>query len=102
MGVGFGYKGKLCMCTSNKKRLFAQIKANPKVEVCASNGDKWLRIAGTVSVNTEQGAKETALEAAPVLKNMYKVDDGIFEILQFESATAVFCDMQGNSKEIKL
>ncbi|MDR1257623.1 MAG: pyridoxamine 5'-phosphate oxidase family protein [Spirochaetaceae bacterium] len=104
MGIGFEYKGKLCMCTSNKKKLFAQIKANPRVEICASNGSRWLRVAGKVSVNTERAAKEKALEAAPKLKNMYKIDDGIFEILQFESAVAVFFDMQmqGNSKEIKL
>jgi uncharacterized pyridoxamine 5'-phosphate oxidase family protein len=102
MGVGFEYKGKLCICTNNKKRLFAQIKANPRVELCASNGNKWLRVAGTAAVNTEREAKEKAFQAAPMLKDMYKIDDGIFEVLQLENAAAVFCDMQGNSKEIKL
>jgi uncharacterized pyridoxamine 5'-phosphate oxidase family protein len=102
MGIGFEYKGKLCMCTNNKKKLFAQITANPKIEICASNGNKWLRVSGTVTVNKEREAKEKALETAPMLKNMYKVDDGVFEIMQFENAVAVFNDMQGNSKEIKL
>ncbi|MDR2658942.1 MAG: pyridoxamine 5'-phosphate oxidase family protein [Spirochaetaceae bacterium] len=102
MGVAFEYKGKLCFCTSNKKKLFAQMKANPKIEICASNGNKWLRVAGTVAFNTEREAKEKALEAAPMLKNLYKVDDDIFEIFHFESATAVFNDMAGNTKELKL
>jgi uncharacterized pyridoxamine 5'-phosphate oxidase family protein len=102
MGAFFEYKGKLCFCTSNKKKMFAQMKANPKIEICASNGNKWLRAAGTIAFNTEREAKEKALEAIPMLKNMYKVDDGIFEIFHFESAVAVFNDMSGNTKEIKL
>ncbi|MDR0382566.1 MAG: pyridoxamine 5'-phosphate oxidase family protein [Spirochaetaceae bacterium] len=102
MGVAFEYKGKLCMCTNNKKKLFAQIKANNKAEICASNGNKWLRVAGTVEVCPELEAKEKAFNAAPMLKNMYKIDDGIFEILYFEKALAVFNDMQGNEKEINL
>jgi uncharacterized pyridoxamine 5'-phosphate oxidase family protein len=102
MGVAFEYKGRLSFCTNNKKKLFAQMKANPKAEVCASNGDKWVRVTGTVGFTPEKEAKEKALEAAPMLKNIYKVDDGIFEVFYFENAVAVFEDMQGNKKEIKL
>ncbi|MDR2795663.1 MAG: pyridoxamine 5'-phosphate oxidase family protein [Spirochaetaceae bacterium] len=102
MGVAFDYKGKLSFCTNNTKKLFAQMKANRKVEVCASDGNKWVRVSGTVAFNPERDAKEKALEAAPMLKNIYKVDDGIFEIFHFENAVAVFEDMQGNKKELKL
>jgi uncharacterized pyridoxamine 5'-phosphate oxidase family protein len=102
MGVAFEYKGHLSFCTNNKKKLFAQMKANPKAEICASNGDKWVRVTGTVGFSPEKEAKEKALEAAPMLKNRYKVDDGIFEIFYFENAVAVFEDMQGNKKELKL
>jgi uncharacterized pyridoxamine 5'-phosphate oxidase family protein len=102
MGVAFEYKGRLSFCTNNKKNLFAQIKANPKAEICASNGDKWVRVTGKVVFTPEREAKEKALEAAPMLKNIYKVDDGIFEIFYFENAVAVFEDMQGNKKEVKL
>jgi uncharacterized pyridoxamine 5'-phosphate oxidase family protein len=102
MGVAFDYKGKLSFCTNNKKKLFSQMKANRKIEICASNGNKWLRATGTVSFNPEREAKEKALEAAPMLKNIYKVDDGVFEIFYFENAIAVFEDMQGSKKEIRL
>ncbi|MDR3355803.1 MAG: pyridoxamine 5'-phosphate oxidase family protein [Spirochaetaceae bacterium] len=102
MGVAFEYKGKLSFCTNNTKKVFAQMKANPKAEICASNGEKWLRVTGTVVFSGEREAKEKALEAAPMLKNIYKVDDGIFEIFQFENAVAVFEDMKGNKKELKL
>lgn len=102
MGVAFDYKGKLSFCTNNTKKVFKQLKANPKAEICASNGDKWVRVTGTVKFNPERVAKEKALEAAPMLKNIYKVDDGVFEIFYFENAVAVFEDMRGNKKEVKL
>ncbi|MDR1363320.1 MAG: pyridoxamine 5'-phosphate oxidase family protein [Spirochaetaceae bacterium] len=102
MGIGFEYKGKLCFCTSNKKKMFTQMKANPKIEICASNGNKWLRVAGEAAFNTEKEAKEKAFEAAPMLKNLYKLDDGVFEIFYFKNAVAVFNDMAGNTKEITL
>jgi uncharacterized pyridoxamine 5'-phosphate oxidase family protein len=102
LGVAFEYKGRLSFCTNNTKKMFAQLKKNPKAEICASTGDKWVRVTGTAAFNSEREAKEKALEAAPMLKNLYKVDDGIFEIFHFENAVAVFEDMQGNKKEIKL
>ncbi|MDR2343423.1 MAG: pyridoxamine 5'-phosphate oxidase family protein [Spirochaetaceae bacterium] len=102
MGVAFDYKGKLSFCTNNTKKVFAQLKANRKAEICASTGDKWVRVSGTVGFTPEREAKEKALEAAPMLKDIYKVDDGVFEIFYFENAVAVFEDMQGNKKEIKL
>ncbi|MDR2445403.1 MAG: pyridoxamine 5'-phosphate oxidase family protein [Spirochaetaceae bacterium] len=102
IGVAFDYKGKLSFCTNNKKKMFAQMKANRKVEICAADGDKWVRISGTVGFNPERAAKEKALEAAPMLKTMYKADDGIFEIFYFENAVAVFEDMRGNKKELTL
>jgi uncharacterized pyridoxamine 5'-phosphate oxidase family protein len=33
---------------------------------------------------------------------MYSVDDGIFEVFYFEKGTAVFSDMQGGRREIRL
>jgi uncharacterized pyridoxamine 5'-phosphate oxidase family protein len=97
------YEGKLSFCTNNKKDMFKQMKANPKIEICASTPDgKWLRICGSVGFNSSRNAKEKALEIMPMLKNMYSVDDGIFEIFHFENALAVFSDMKGGKKEVKI
>jgi uncharacterized pyridoxamine 5'-phosphate oxidase family protein len=102
MGFVMEYNGKLCFCTNNTKKMFAQMKANPKIEICASCGPKWLRITGTVAFCPEKTAKEKALEISPRLRNVYKADDGIFEIFYFEQAKAVFADMQGGGKEITI
>jgi len=103
MGFVMIYDGKLCFSTNNKKEMFKQMKANPKIEICASTPDgKWLRISGSVAFNSGRAVKEKALEIMPVLKNMYSADDSIFEIFHFENANAVFSDMQGGKKEVKL
>jgi uncharacterized pyridoxamine 5'-phosphate oxidase family protein len=78
------------------------MKANPKIEICASTNGKWLRVYGKVGFNPDKSAREKALEIAPFLKNMYSVDDGIFEIFHLEKGIAVFNDMQGGRKEVKI
>ena len=103
MGFVMIYDGKICFSTNNKKEMFKQMKANPKIEICASTPDgKWLRISGGVVFNSDRAAREKALETMPVLKNMYSAADGIFEIFHFENAHAVFSDMQGGKKEVKI
>jgi uncharacterized pyridoxamine 5'-phosphate oxidase family protein len=102
MGLVLDFEGKLCFGTNNKKEMYKQLKANPKMEIAATLTDgKTLRISGSVSFNTKREAKVKALEIMPSLKTMYSPDDGIFEIFQFDCATAVFSDMTGKKKEIK-
>jgi uncharacterized pyridoxamine 5'-phosphate oxidase family protein len=103
MGLVLDFEGKLCFGTNNTKEMYKQLKANPKMEIAAtlSNG-KTLRVSGPVSFNPKREAKVKALEIMPGLKSMYDPDDGLFEIFQFDHATAVFSDMTGGRKEIKL
>jgi uncharacterized pyridoxamine 5'-phosphate oxidase family protein len=102
MGFVMNYEGKLSFTTNNKKDMFRQMKNNPKIEICAAANGKWLRIYGGVSFNPSKAAKEKALEIAPVLRGMYSADDGLFEIFHFDEAVAVFSDMQGGRKEVKI
>jgi uncharacterized pyridoxamine 5'-phosphate oxidase family protein len=102
MGLVLEHKGKLCFGTNNKKKMFAQIRANPRIEISASNGSKWLRVTGNAALNADRDAKVKALDAMPALKNMYSPDDGLFEIFQLEGAVAVFADMAGGTKEVRL
>jgi uncharacterized pyridoxamine 5'-phosphate oxidase family protein len=103
MGFVMEYEGKLSFSTNNKKDMFRQMKANPKIEICASTPDgRTLRIFGTVGFNSTRAAKEKALEIMPGLKRMYSADDGIFEIFYFEKGTAFITDMQGGKREIAL
>lgn len=104
LGVAFEYEGKIAFTTNNTKDMFKQMKANPKVEFCACKPDgQYLRVTGTVAFDKSTDAARTkALEVAPVLQNMYKVDDGIFEIFTLAGGTATFADMKGGSRTVQL
>ncbi len=97
------YEGKLCFATSNKKPFYAQLMTNSNIEICATTKDlRWLRLSGKAVFCTKMEAKAQALETMPALKNMYSVEDEIFEIFYIENAIANFCSMNGDNKTINL
>jgi uncharacterized pyridoxamine 5'-phosphate oxidase family protein len=101
MGFAMDFEGKLCFCTNNKKDMFKQMEANPKVEISAFGGDgQTLRITGKVGFTGSRAAKEKALEIMPDLKYMYSADDGIFEIFFIDTGTAILSGMKGEKREL--
>ena len=96
------FEGKLYICTNNTKNVFKQIEKNSKVEICAmgKNG-RWLRIEAKCFADERKEAKEKMLSDNPGLKNMYSVDDGIFEVLYLKDATATFASMKGEPNTVK-
>lgn len=102
-GLVIEFEGKLCFCTNNQKDVYKQLKANPNFEVCTtSKTGEWLRLKGKAVFNTSKQSKQAALDAAPFLRNMYSVDDSIFETFYIQNAEATFSDMKGTSRTIKL
>ena len=95
------WDGKTYICTNNQKKVFAQIRKNPKVEISAMVGDKWIRLTGKLVVDPRPEARKAMLAANPSLNNMYKVDDGIFEVLYFTEASALVYSFTGKPVEIK-
>lgn len=93
IGFVMEYDNQLCCCTGNPKAMFRQMQANPKIELSAFDGTKTLRITGTFKLIPGKEAKEAALTVMPDLKNIYSVDDGIFEIFAVANATATFSTM---------
>jgi uncharacterized pyridoxamine 5'-phosphate oxidase family protein len=104
MGFVMEYKGKLCFSTNNKKDMFKQMKANPRVEISAAASDgQTLRITGSAGfLPSDRDARIKALETMPGLKNMYSADDGIFEIFYIEKALAVFSGRGGEKREVRI
>jgi uncharacterized pyridoxamine 5'-phosphate oxidase family protein len=103
MGFFMNYKDKLYFSTNNTKEMYKQMRANPKIEICAVGADnKTLRIHGKVIFDAEHETKVKALEVSPALQRMYKPDDDIFTLFYFESAKAVISDMKGAKQEFSL
>ncbi|AFM39886.1 hypothetical protein Desaci_0830 [Desulfosporosinus acidiphilus SJ4] len=94
------FEGKLYICTNNTKNVFKQIEKNTKIEIAALNKDGgWFRLEAKAIVDKRPEAKQAMLDQNPSLTKMYKVDDGVFEVLYFEDATATF--MTTEPKTIK-
>ena len=84
------FEGKLYIQTGKSKEVSKQIQANPKVEVCAFKGGKWLRLAGTLVRDDRVEAKASLLDAYPMLKGRYSAEDDNTEVLYFKDAEATF------------
>jgi len=95
-GTAHIYNGKLYIQTGKVKDVSKQMAANPKVEICCFDGDKWLRIAATAVCDDSVEAKESMLDAYPQLKNMYKADDDNTNVLYLKDATATFSSFGGD------
>jgi len=92
---------KLYICTSNDKECFRQMLANPKVEIAGMLDDeRWIRVCGTVKVDSRVEAKEKFLKQHPL--DMYKADDGIFEILYFTSGNVKIYSFSGEPESFEL
>jgi uncharacterized pyridoxamine 5'-phosphate oxidase family protein len=95
------FEGKLYIQTGKVKDVSKQIAANPKVELCAFDGGKWLRISGKLVRDDRVEAKAHMLASYPELQSMYSAEDDNTEVLYFEDATAVFASFTDAPEIIK-
>ena len=82
------FDGKLYIQTGKVKDVSKQMAVNPKVEICAFNGDEWIRVAATVVDDPRLEAKESMLEAYPSLKGRYSATDDNMQVLYLTNVTA--------------
>jgi uncharacterized pyridoxamine 5'-phosphate oxidase family protein len=102
-GFVLEFEGKLYFATSNTKNVYKQLRANPHFEIAAaSKTGEWLRLKGKAVFNTTRQLKQAALDAAPFLKDIYSVDDSVFELFYIDDGEATFSDLKGSSRTVKL
>jgi len=89
-GTALLWNGKLYIQTGKVKSVSRQLAANPKAEICAFHGGKWLRVAGELINDETREVKAAMLEKMPELKGMYDPDDGNMQVLYFRNAEATF------------
>jgi len=85
------FEGKLYIQTGHSKNVAKQIAAKPKVELCAFNGQQWIRLSGTLVDDERVEAKKAMLEAYPSLRSMYNENDENTAVFYFKDATARIC-----------
>lgn len=84
------FEDKLYIQTGHIKNVAKQIAANSKVELCAFNGEQWLRLSGTLVDDGRAEAKKSMLDAYPDLRSMYDEEDENTAVFYFKDATATF------------
>ena len=89
-GTALVSDGKLYIQTGKVKDVSKQLAANPKAEICAFLGGKWLRVAGELVNDDSHDVKVAMLEKMPTLKAMYSADDDNMQMLYFKNAVATF------------
>ena len=95
------FEGRLYIQTGKVKEVSKQIQKNNKVELCAFDGEQWLRVAGTLARDERVEAKEDMLEKNPGLKKMYSATDDNTEVLYFEHAVATFYRFGGEPETVE-
>ena len=102
LGMHFISDGKLWFGVGDFKKVYKQLKKNPRVEIVALKSDKhWLRYTGRVVFAKDPKYEKEALEMFAYLRNIYNEKTG-HKIMLFylEDATALEMDMSGGQKEL--
>jgi len=95
------FENKLYIQTGKVKNVSKQIAKNPKIEICAFNGNSWIRIQAKAINDDRIQAKQHMLDNYPELQQMYKADDNNTQVLYLEDVTATFCSFDKEPKVIK-
>ena len=95
------FEDKLYIQTGKVKDVSKEMQANPKVEICAFVGQKWIRVAGEVVRDDRVEPKKHMLDSYPNLQALYRADDDNTEVLYLKNATATISSFTEEPKVIK-
>lgn len=95
------YDGNLYIQTGRKKNVAKQITVNPKVCICAINGNQWIRINAELVEDNRVEAKQSMLDTMPGLKKMYSATDNNTVVYYLKNADATINGGGGNPIKIK-
>lgn len=93
-------EGKLYIQTGHVKNVAKQIEANPKVAICAYDGERWLRITATLVEDSRVEIKKAMLDANPGLRSMYDENDDNTAVYFLTEAKATISSFTAEPVEI--
>ena len=95
------FEDKLYIQTGKVKDVSKEMQANPKVEICAFDGQKWIRVAGEVVRDDRVEPKKHMLDSYPNLQALYRADDDNTEVLYLTNATSTIYSFTEEPKVVK-
>ncbi|MDR3289939.1 MAG: pyridoxamine 5'-phosphate oxidase family protein [Rickettsiales bacterium] len=102
-GAVLNIDGEINFCTGKTKNVYKQIKNNPRVEVVATNKDRWIRITGRLIANTTEKTKTAFFKEYPELKKAYSGKEKelvIFKLNQ-KASSIVINSLNGEQEVLK-
>ena len=84
------FDGRLTIQTGRVKAVSRQLLADPRLEICAFDGEQWLRVTARAVEDSRVEAQAHMLEAYPSLQALYKAGDGNTQIFALTDGTATF------------
>ncbi len=89
--------------TGTFKKVFAQMKKNPHVEILAVNEGEFLRYDGEVVFEETDAIANAVLENAPQMKQIYNDTTGFkLGIFHLENGKAEICTMTGQKEAFEV
>lgn len=82
------FEGRLYIQTARAKAVSAQMKAEPRIEICGTSGGKWMRVTAEAELDSRTEPQRHMLDAYPHLKGKYQPDDGNNEVFFLKNGTA--------------
>ena len=82
------FEGRLYIQTGKSKAVARQFKVNPRLEMCAMEGGRWLRVSAEAVLDERIEAQKHMIEAYPELSGMYQPGDGNTEVYYLKNAIA--------------
>lgn len=101
IGTQLIYNGKLYFQTGLKKKMSQQLLKNPKIEITAVQGDRWVRVQAEAILDPDEDVQKAMLDAFPELKEMYTVGDGNTACFYLKNVTATFYSFKEKPYTIK-
>jgi uncharacterized pyridoxamine 5'-phosphate oxidase family protein len=95
------FEDKLYIQTGKSKEVSKQIKTNPLIEICAFNGNAWIRVQARAVEDPRREAKAHMLDAYPQLKDRYSADDNNTQVFYLKDAVATIASFSEAPKVIK-
>ncbi|GHU89859.1 NimC/NimA family protein [Clostridia bacterium] len=102
-GFVMEFEGKLYFATNESKPSFAQLKANPNLEISSTNAaNEWIRLYGEAVFDPRPEVKAKMFEVAPHLGEMYsKPGAPVLGIFYVNNGEATFSSMTAAPRTVK-
>lgn len=95
------FEGKLYIQTGKSKNVSRQMLENPKIEICGTTDDRWIRVEATAVEDDRLEPKQHMLDAYPMLKNMYAADDDNTQVFYLKDVTATISSFTAEPRVIR-